>query len=57
MKATLSFDTTDDGYIAKILAETGVSVQIGAPIAVLVDTAEGMFGSVNFFLILPFSLF
>jgi len=39
-KATLSYDTTDDGYLAKILVEAGQLVPIGTPIACLTENKE-----------------
>lgn len=40
-KATVSFDSTEDGYIAKILVPAGTAdVPIGKPVAILVDDEE-----------------
>lgn len=45
-KATVSFDATDEGYIAKILVGTG-DIKVGEPIMVTVDDKEstGKFAS------------
>jgi len=47
-KATLSFDTTDDGYIAKILVEAGELVPVGTAIAAVVDTKDDVARFANF---------
>lgn len=40
-KATVSFDSTEDGYIAKILVPAGAGViKVGTPVAILVENAE-----------------
>ena len=36
-KATVDFEATDDGYLAKQLCEEGVSLDVGHPIAVIVE--------------------
>lgn len=38
-KATVTYDATDDGYIAKILAGSG-EVQVGAPLMITVENAD-----------------
>eukprot|EP00461_Guttulinopsis_vulgaris_P002039 UN02040 len=40
-KATVSFDSTEDGYIAKILVEAGAGdVPVGKPVAILVEDED-----------------
>ena len=41
-KATVDFEATDDGYLAKQLCEEGVSLDVGHPIAVIVEDGENL---------------
>jgi pyruvate dehydrogenase E2 component (dihydrolipoamide acetyltransferase) len=36
-KAVIPFDSVDSGYLAKILVDTGVEVDVGVPVAILVE--------------------
>jgi pyruvate dehydrogenase E2 component (dihydrolipoamide acetyltransferase) len=39
-KASIDFEAQDDGYVAKLLADTGVDLPVGAPILVTVEEEE-----------------
>ena len=46
-KATVSFDATDDGFIAKILISTG-DIKVGQPILVTVEESESVAAFANY---------
>jgi len=39
-KATVDFEATDDGFLAKVLCEEGVTMDVGHPIAVIVEDGD-----------------
>lgn len=47
-KATMSFDASDDGYIAKFLVEEGAELAVGSPILVLAEEEEDVAAFANF---------
>jgi pyruvate dehydrogenase E2 component (dihydrolipoamide acetyltransferase) len=48
-KATVSFDSTEDGFIAKILVAGGAqNVAVGTPVAIMVENAEDVAAFANY---------
>eukprot|EP01126_Amoeba_proteus_P054456 TRINITY_DN66_c0_g1_i4.p1 TRINITY_DN66_c0_g1~~TRINITY_DN66_c0_g1_i4.p1 ORF type:complete len:412 (-),score=94.65 TRINITY_DN66_c0_g1_i4:88-1323(-) len=47
-KAVVPFESTDDGFIAKLLVESGVRLKVGTPIAVITNSKEAIPEFVNY---------
>jgi len=47
-KATVAFDSVDSGYLAKILVEAGVEVDVGVPVAILVEEEASVAAFANY---------
>lgn len=48
-KATVSFDSTEDGYLAKILVKAGTTdVKVGTPVAIIVTEKEDVAAFANY---------
>ena len=47
-KATVSFDSTEEGYIAKILVPAGTEIPVGTPVAILVEDPDSIAAFENY---------